>query len=117
LTSLSPILGLTDIAPAQAQPNVPINVNARRLEAVIQLTVISIADAPGGTPADGDRYIVAGAPAGAFATFNPGDVAYFGAAAGWQNVTPLPGWLAYVQALGQHFRFGAGSPAGWVLAF
>lgn len=101
----TPILGLAELAAAQSQPSVPVNAALRCLEAVVQLTVTAIANDPPGSPADGDRYIVGAVPTGAWVG-QTNAVAYYSA-----------GWLAYIQALGQHYRYSAGSPPGWAFVF
>lgn len=112
----TPLLGLTDVAPSQAEPNVPINANMRLLEAVVQLSVAAVANQPAGGEADGARYIVGSAPAGAFAGFAADSIAYLANGA-WLAVTPLAGWLAYNVALAGHYRFASGSPSGWIHVF
>lgn len=92
----TPNLKLPYILPSQAQKHVTHNEALRLLDAVVHLSVKSRTrtDAPG-TPAGGDRYLVA-APAlgswigkeGAIACFIDG---------GWLFVAPAVGWQAYVE--------------------
>jgi hypothetical protein len=88
-------LGLPCIEAAQAQKHVTHNEALRLLDTLVQLAV---ADrdlaAPPGSPADGQRWIVAASPTGAWAghathiaTWQDG---------GWQFSAPRIGWVAYV---------------------
>jgi hypothetical protein len=110
------VLGLQEIAPSQAQPNVPLNENARILDAVVQLSVLSVRNSPAGGEADGARYIVGSSPSGAFSAFAANAVAYLSNGT-WLAVSPTAGWLAWNQALGGHYRFTTGSPGGWNFVF
>lgn len=108
----TPNLSLPELVASQAQPHVTLNNALRRLDALVQLSVVSIANAPPGSPEDGDRYIVGSSPSGAWVG-REGDVAaYIGTS--WVYVSPLPGWLAFVQSLGAIYVFGMGSsPPEW----
>lgn len=109
--STTPILGLTELAAAQSQPEVVVNAAVRGLEVVAQLVVLGITDTPPGSPAEGDRYIVDTGGSGAFAGHDM-DVAYY--SGGWHFFTPLPGWRAY--AIGDStadYIFNEASPGAW----
>ncbi len=82
------------LAAAQAQKHVTHNEALRRLDTVVQLSVIdsSLADPPAG-PAEGDRYIVATSATGDWSG-EDGNVAAF-IDGGWQFLVPDTGWLAY----------------------
>ena len=90
----SPNLRLSYILPAQAQKHVTHNEAVRALDAIVQLTVLDrdSGTAPA-TPNDGDRYIVANAPSGAWAG-QTGKVAAFQDGA-WVYFTPREGWVAW----------------------
>jgi hypothetical protein len=91
----TPILQLDELAAAQNQPEVLINRDLRKLEAVIQLTVLDKDLAtPPGSPSDGDRYIVASGATDDWAGHEH-EIAYY--SGGWRFVTPLQGWIAFVQ--------------------
>ena len=61
-------LGLPYLAAAQAQKHVTHNEALSRLDAVVQLAVIDTTlTVPPGSPAEGDRYIVADGATGAWA--------------------------------------------------
>lgn len=110
--SNSPILGIALLEASQSQPEVPVNTAIRRLEAVLQLTVIARdVTAPPGGEADGDRYIVPAAATGAWANHGQ-DIAIFAGTA-YLFETPRVGWLAYVAAEDIYVKFVPGSPSGW----
>jgi hypothetical protein len=82
------------LAAAQAQKHVTHNEALRRLDTVVQLSVIDsgLADPPA-SPAEGDRYIVAAAATGDWAGEDGNVTAFVDGA--WQFLTPDVGWLAY----------------------
>jgi hypothetical protein len=87
-------LGLPYLAAAQAQKHVTHNEALSRLDAVVQLAVIDTTlTAPPGSPAEGDRYIVADGATGAWAGHD-GEIAAFIDGA-WVLVEAKPGWLAF----------------------
>ena len=91
----SPNLALPYIVAAQAQKHVTHNEAIRALDALVQLMVLDkdLASPPG-SPADGNRYIVAASPTGAWAG-QTGKVAAWQDGA-WAFFTPREGWLAWV---------------------
>jgi hypothetical protein len=92
----TPILALRELAASQAQPELVVNEALRRLEALVQCSVIDRDLAtPPGSPAEGARYIVAASPTGAWAG-QAGKIASF-SNGGWLFATPVEGWLAYAQ--------------------
>lgn len=55
---------------------------------------------PGGTPADGDHYILESSPSGAWSGFAQHDIAFFFAdqsVSGWLAISPQEGWRAYIR--------------------
>lgn len=88
-------LNLPYIAPLQAQKQVSYNEAMAALDQLVQPVVKSRSLAtPPASPTEGDTYLVAPAPGGAwagrahhFATWRDG---------GWSFRAPAPGWLAYV---------------------
>ena len=108
----TPILGITELVAAQAQPHVPINAALRRLEAAGQLTVIAQEPNAPGMPAEGDRYIISTGGAGLWEGHD-GEIAYYSGTA-WEFVIPLEGWIAFDQDEGRHFVCLGGSPIEWV---
>jgi hypothetical protein len=89
-------LKLPNILPSQAQKHVTHNEALRILDALVQLSVKSASlSAPPATPVEGERYIVAPAPTGAWAVA-AGQIAAFQDGA-WRFLAPAEGWLAYVE--------------------
>ena len=92
-------LSLPYLAPAQAQKHVTHNEALKRLDAVVQLAVKDASrTSPPGSPAEGDRHIVAASPTGAW-TGKDHQVASFVDGA-WQFFAGEPGWLAFDVATG-----------------
>lgn len=91
----SPQLQLPYIAADQAQKHVTHNTALRMLDALVQMAVKDRdLAAPPGAPSDGDRYIVAGSPTGAWAG-HAGEIAAWQDGA-WQFLTPREGWVSWV---------------------
>lgn len=100
-------LKLPYLEAAQAQKHVTVNESLRALDALVQLSVKSRAlAAPPATPGDGDRYIVAASPTGAWAGAE-GKVAAFIDGA-WNFFAPQTGWRAYDEGAGEFVAY-AGS--------
>lgn len=82
--------------------------NLKKLDCVVML---SIKDkdltAPPGSPAAGDRYIVAASPTGAWAGQAKNIALYDGAT--WQFFTPAKGWISYVEDEDKHYKYNASS--------
>ncbi|WP_137387956.1 DUF2793 domain-containing protein [Rhodoligotrophos defluvii] len=103
-------LGMPYIEAAQAQKHVTHNEALDVLDAVVQLAVLDRdLTAPPGSPAEGDRYLVATGATGAW-TGQDGKVAAF-QAGGWTFHVPREGWLAWVQDEDLALVFDG---AGWV---
>jgi hypothetical protein len=93
--TVTPHLALPLIAAAQAQKHVTHNEAITALDALVQLAVIDRdLSLPPAAPAEGDRYIVAGAGTGAWAG-KGGQIALWQDAA-WRHFAPSRGFLAYV---------------------
>ncbi len=91
----TPNLGLPYIIAAQAQKHVTHNEALRALDALVQLAVIDRhLAAPPGSPADGDRYIVAADGSGAWAGHDS-EIAAF-QDGGWVFFVPQTGWRAWI---------------------
>jgi hypothetical protein len=93
--SETPSLGLPFLAAEQAQKHVTHNEALGMLDALVQLAVKdrSLA-APPGSPAAGDRYIVAAGATGAW-TGHQDDIAVWDASA-WSFHAPREGWRAWI---------------------
>lgn len=89
-------LKLPFIEGSQAQKHVTHNEAIRRLDAVVQLSVIDRdLTAPPGSPSEGDRYIVATGATGAWAGKDLNVAAWLDGA--WEFFAPQEGWLAWPQ--------------------
>src|SRR5581483_3474994 len=98
------------IVQGQAQKEVTHNDALVRLDALVDLYILDRdLAAPPGSPADGDAYIVAASPTGAWAG-QAGNVAYCIDGA-WRFYVPVKGLIAYVADEQKMLVFTAG---GWV---
>ncbi|MFN3213091.1 MAG: DUF2793 domain-containing protein [Henriciella sp.] len=92
-------LTLPYILPNQAQKHVTLNESLRRLDALVQISVISMDETdPPSTPEEGDRYVPAAASTGPWAGNEGNLVAYQDGA--WEVYPPEIGWIAWVEADG-----------------
>lgn len=108
----TPRLGLPLLAEAQDSPEVPVNLIAYEIDAILQGGVIQrdLATPPVG-PAEGDAYIVPDSPTGAWVGHTDDIAAFQGGS--WKFYTPRNGWTMHVQTEGIRVRFGIGSPSTW----
>ncbi len=91
----TPNLALAYLVASQAQKEVTHNDALNDLDALVQLSVIDrTLNAPPGSPATGDVYIVGSSPTGAWAG-NAGKVAAY--YAGWKFKAPEAGWTAWAR--------------------
>lgn len=87
-------LKLPFIEASQAQKHVTHNEAMRRLDAIVQLSVIDRdLTAPPGSPSEGDRYVVASGATGAWAGQDLKVAAWLDGA--WEFFAPQEGWLAW----------------------
>lgn len=107
----SPRLSLSYVAPAQAQKHVTVNETFRRLDALVQLTVLSrVVAAEPAAPAEGDGYILPASPTGAaWDNYAAGDVAVFQDGA-WISIESIAGLRAFVIDEGDLVAYDG---AGW----
>jgi hypothetical protein len=110
MPELSPTLSLPYLQPAQAQKHVTHNEALRILDAVTQLSVMSVtlSDPPAG-PNNGDRYLVAGPATGDWT--GQEDAIAVWAENAWTFFAPGVGWRIDVAPTGQSLRFDG---LGWV---
>lgn len=90
-------LSLPYLQPQQSQKHVTVNEGLRKLDAIVQLSVLSAttAEEPA-EPADGDRYIVPPSAAGeAWGSMATGAIACYVDGA-WSQVGPREGWLCWI---------------------
>lgn len=110
MSATSTNLSLPYLLPGQAQKHVTVNESLRRLDAIVQLSVVSasVATQPAG-PADGDVYIVPPGKSGAqWAAFADHALGYYRDGA-WEQIAPREGWLAHARDTGRLLRFAAGA--------
>jgi hypothetical protein len=91
----TPNLNLPYIAAAQAQKHVTHNEAIRALDAVVQLSVLNRdLTAPPGSPANGDRHIVAAGATGGWSGHDLEIAAWQDG--GWAFYAPAEGWIAWI---------------------
>jgi hypothetical protein len=96
------LLALPLIAASQGQKHVTHNEAIRLLDGIVQLSVINqTLTAPPGSPAAGDRYIVATGATGLWTGFD--DCIAYWVSSAWVKLTPQVGWQAYDAAQGSVF--------------
>jgi hypothetical protein len=86
-------LGLPFLEAGQAQKHVTHNEALRILDALVQLSVTAVSASPPGSPAEGERHIVAEGASAAFAS-KDGQVAVYEDGA-WRFLAPRNGWRAW----------------------
>jgi hypothetical protein len=92
----SPNLVLPYIQAAQAQKHITHNEAIRALDAIVQISVVDRdLSAPPGAPVEGQRYLIAAAPSGAWSG-QAGKIAAWQDGA-WMFYSPNVGWVAYVE--------------------
>ena len=91
-------LVLPYLAVGQAQKHVTVNETLRKLDAVIQLSVVSATTtAEPSSPTDGAVYIVPSGKSGAhWSAFANWSLGYYRDGA-WAEITPREGWVAFVR--------------------
>ncbi|MCH2078624.1 MAG: DUF2793 domain-containing protein [Rhodobacteraceae bacterium] len=98
------------ILAAQAQKHVTHNEALRLLDGLIQLAVLDRdLTAPPGSPADGDRYIIASGATGDWAGWDQNVALWTDGA--WMRLQPRTGWRAWVEDEGLLLVYDG---AGWV---
>jgi len=107
---MTPNLPLPLIAAYQAQKHITANEATLGLDALAQLSVVDIANAPPESPSDGDTYIVGSSPTGAWAGETNSVAYYYGGE--WRLYPPKAEWIAYVQSESKNCAYNG---AAWVL--
>jgi hypothetical protein len=94
-------LQLPFLAVGQAQKHVTLNESLRRLDALVQLNLVSATTtAQPGSPGDGEVWIVPSGKTGAqWASFTDWALGYYRDGA-WEQISPREGWLAWVKDTG-----------------
>ncbi|MEZ5996618.1 MAG: DUF2793 domain-containing protein [Hyphomonadaceae bacterium] len=98
MSDISSNLRLPYLASGQAQKHVTVNESLTRLDALVQLAVVSAAtSAEPSAPADGQTYILPAGKTGAnWGGMSNGALAYYRDGA-WEEIAPRESWLAYVK--------------------
>ncbi len=101
----TPRLGAPELASGQAVPETTVNEQIRTLEQGAGFFIVKDKDlaTPPGGPADGDAYIVAGSPTGAW-TGQAKSIAFYMSSA-WRFVMPIEGTRAAVQDEDLDYRY------------
>jgi hypothetical protein len=101
------------LAAGQAQKHVTVNESLRRLDALVQLAVVSAsASVQPASPADGAAYILPPGKSGAaWSAMSDHALAYYRDGA-WEQISPREGWLAFVKDADQLLHY---SGAAWAL--
>jgi hypothetical protein len=110
--STSTNLLLPFLAAGQAQKHVTVNESLLRLDALVQLSVVSSAvTTQPASPSDGALYILpAGKTGAAWGAMANGALAYYRDGA-WEEIAPLQGWLAFDRADGRTLVYDG---AAWI---
>ena len=104
MADTTPRLGYPLIGVGNIQGYVSADGATQRNDALVQPTVKSRAlTAPPGSPAEGDQYIVALSPTGAWTGHATHIAQYFGAT--WAFYVPQEGWLYYDQNANEYVSF------------
>ena len=99
------------IASNQAQKHITHNEALVKVDALIQLAVISqTLTSPPGSPAEGDRYIIASGATGAWAGKDLNIAVWTSGA--WTFYAPRPGWVCYVAATANLWAYNG---SGWAV--
>lgn len=105
----TPRLKLPFMSTAQVQKELTFNELAAMVDALIQLYIISVTlTAPPAAPSEGDVYVIANGATGVWLGRDQQIAFYVG---GWHYVTPQQGWLGYVAADSNYYRYEGGA---WV---
>lgn len=109
----TPVLGATELVAAQAIPETTENERGRRFEQGAQQFNVLDKDlaTPPGSPADGDAYIVAASPTGAWSG-KAKNVAYYQTGSGWLFIAPRAGFSAFVADENADYRYVS---AAWTI--
>lgn len=109
----TPRLGAPELVSGQATPETTVNEQIRYVEQGASRFIVKDKDlaTPPGSPADGDCYIVAASPTGAW-TGKAGKLAFYESTA-WVFITPIEGTKAYAQDEDSDYTYNG---SAWVIA-
>lgn len=113
MSEISPNLQLPYLAAGQAQKHITVNESLQRLDALVQLTLVSAATAAQPTsPEDGALYALPAGKTGAdWGAMANGALAYYRDGA-WEEIAPRAGWLAYARDADQLLHYAG---AAWTV--
>lgn len=108
----TPRLGAPELVSGQATPETTVNEQIRYVEQGASYFIVKDKDlaTPPGSPADGDAYIIASSPTGAWS--GKADKIAFYVSTAWDFITAIEGTKAYVQDEDSVYTFGGSS---WTL--
>jgi hypothetical protein len=111
MSDATPNITLPFLQSGQAQKHVTLNESLRKLDAVIQLAVVSASlAAEPASPDDGSVYLLPALPSGDhWSGFAAGSLAHYRDGA-WVEITPREGWLVFVRDTDLMMVFDG---AGW----
>ena len=102
MSDTSSNLALTFLQPAQAQKHVTVNECLLRLDALVQLSVVSATTTAQPTsPTDGSVYILPDGKTGTVWGGMANEALAYWRDGAWEAITPKHGWLAYVRDAGK----------------
>ena len=105
----TPKLGMPELSVSQASKEITHNQALAVLDQVAQLTVISRASTPPGSPANGAAYIITATATGAWAGKETQIAYWLTAVAAWQFIVPANGWLAWSNTDAKTYRLESGA--------
>lgn len=100
---------MPELSVSQASKEITHNQALSVLDQVAQLTVISRASTPPGTPANGAAYIITATATGAWAGKETQIAYWLTAVAAWQFIVPANGWLAWSNTDAKTYRLESGA--------
>lgn len=109
----TPKLGVPELTEGQAIPETTVNEQVRYVEQGAHLFIVKDKDlaTPPGSPADGDAYIVAGSPTGAWTGWAKRIAFRFSTV--WNSITPEEGFFAWVQDENLLYYYDGSAWAAW----
>lgn len=116
MTETSSNLGLSYVQSAQAQKHITVNESFLRLDALVQLAVVSASiGAQPASPIDGECYLLpSGKTGAAWGAMANGAIAYYRDGV-WEAITPREGWRAWAKDANELLIYdGAAWASAWL---
>ena len=104
-TSVTPRLALPNLFSGQAQKEITVNEALARIDALMHLHVLGVANDPPSSPVEGNCWIVDSQPTGAWAS-HAGQIAFF-QSGNWFFAQPVERMVAYDASAAQQIIFDA----------